>query len=136
VKTRTTLLLVRFRYHIIQIKKDGEKPLLAEDCRLLAFTGSPQNAIFLDEEEAEKLLLAQPDGNITPDQASDFVSRVIDGFDLLRPRLDEAAVQRGEELLEAHRRVRQASHIRAVRYRVEAQLPPDVLGIFVFLPAV
>ena len=49
VEKRTTLLLVRFRYHIIQITKDGEKPLLAEDCRLLAFSGSPQNAVWLEE---------------------------------------------------------------------------------------
>ena len=41
---------------------------------------------------------------------------------------------RGEELLEAHQRVRLASKVRNVRYRVEAQLPPDVLGIFVYLP--
>ena len=58
VEKRTTLLLVRFRYHIIQIQNNEEKPLLAEDCRLLAFTGSPQNATWLDEAEAEKLLLA------------------------------------------------------------------------------
>jgi superfamily II DNA or RNA helicase len=132
---RTTLLLVRFRYHIIQIQNNAEKPLLAEDCRLLAFTGSPQNAIWLDESEAEKLLLAQPDGNIAGDQASDFIGRVIEAFDDLRPRLEQAAVQRGAELLEAHQRVRRASKVRNIRYRVEPQLPPDVLGIYVYLPA-
>lgn len=135
VKVRTTLLLIRFRYHIIQVDKDGEKPLLAEDCRLLAFTGSPQNAAWLDETAAEGLLAAQPDGNITPDQATEFIKRVIEGYDLLRPHLDQAAMQRGEELLEAHQRVRLATRTRNVRYRVEPQLPPDVLGTYVFLPA-
>ena len=134
VEKRTTLLLVRFRYHIIQITKDGEKPLLAEDCRLLAFSGSPQNAVWLGEAQGEQLLSAQPDANISPDQAGDFVRRVIEGFELLRPHLEEAAIQRGGELLDAHQRVRQASKIRNIRYRVEPQLPPDVLGIYIFLP--
>ena len=134
VDKRTTLLLLRFRYHIIQTQNDVERPLLAEDCRLLAFTGSPQNAVWLEAAEAEKLLSAQPDGNIATDQAIDFVSRVIEGFDLLRPHLDQAAMQRGEELLEAHQRVRLATKTRNVRYRVEPQLPPDILGIFVYLP--
>ena len=136
VDKRTTLLLVRFRYHIIQAQNNVEKPLLAEDCRLLAFCGSPQSAVWLEENEAEKLLLAQPDGNIAADQAAEFVGRVIDGFELLRSRLDQAALQRGEELLEAHQRVRLATRTRNVRYRVQPQLPPDVLGIYVFLPNV
>ena len=136
VDKRTTLLVVRFRYHIIQTQNNVERPLLAEDCRLLAFSGSPQSAVWIDENEAEKLLLAQPDGNIAADQAAEFVGRVIEGYDLLRSRLDQAAMQRGEELLEAHQRVRLATRIRNVRYRVEPQLPPDILGIYIFLPAI
>lgn len=135
VDKRTTLLLVRFRYHIIQTQNNVERPLLAEDCRLLAFSGSPQSAVWLEENEAEKLLLAQPDGNIAADQAAEFVGRVIDGFELLRSHLDQAAIQRGEELLDAHQRVRLATRTRNVRYRVEPQLPPDILGIYIFLPA-
>ena len=136
VDKRTSLLLVRFRYHIIQTQNNVERPLLAEDCRLLAFSGSPQSAVWLEENEAEKLLLAQPDGNIAADQAAEFVGRVIDGFELLRSHLDQAAMQRGEELLEAHQRVRLATKTRNVRYRVEPQLPPDILGIYIFLPAI
>ncbi|HOR78103.1 MAG TPA: helicase-related protein, partial [Anaerolineaceae bacterium] len=136
VDKRTSLLLVRFRYHIIQTQNNVERPLLAEDCRLLAFSGSPQSAVWLEENEAEKLLLAQPDGNIATDQAAEFVGRVIDGFELLRSHLDQAAMQRGEELLEAHQRVRLATRTRNVRYRVEPQLPPDILGIYIFLPAI
>ncbi len=136
VDKRTTLLVIRFRFHIIQTQNNVERPLLAEDCRLLAFSGSPQSAVWVEENEAENLLMAQPDGNIAADQAAEFVGRVIDGFELLRSHLDQAAMQRGEELLEAHQRVRLATKTRNVRYRVEPQLPPDVLGIYVFLPKV
>ncbi len=134
VERRMTLLLVRFRYHIITMRGGEEKPLLAEDCQVLAFAGSPQNAEWLDGATAERLLCLIPDMNINSDQASDFVRKVEDGFDALRPHLDEVARQRGEELLEAHQRVRRDSKIRNVQYRVEPQLPPDVLGIYVYLP--
>jgi len=136
VERRTTLILLRFRYHIVTVQGDQEKPLLAEDCQVLAFVGSPQTAEWLDNAAAERLLRLMPDANITSEQASDFVRKVVDGFDSIRPHLDEVARQRGDELLEAHQRVRRASKIRNVRYRVEPQLPPDVLGIYVYLPQV
>jgi SNF2 family DNA or RNA helicase len=134
VSKRTTLLLLRLRYHIVAVQNEQERPLLAEDTLALAFTGAPQNAEWLDAPAAEQLLLAHPEANISPEQASDFVRKVKEGFDLLRPMLEQAARQRGEELLEAHQRVRRASKIRNVRYRVEPQLPPDMLGIYVYLP--
>ncbi|MGB8983471.1 MAG: helicase-related protein, partial [Anaerolineales bacterium] len=135
VEKRTTLLLLRFRYHIIKEKKgDESRPLLAEECGLLAFTGSPQSAEWLSKEEAEKLLQASPDQNVNPDTARDFVQKVIDGFDSLRPHLDETAKQLGDQLLDAHQRVRFASRQKGVQTHVEPNLPPDVLGIYVYLP--
>ncbi|HQF62366.1 MAG TPA: helicase-related protein [Anaerolineaceae bacterium] len=135
VTTRTTLLVVRMRYHIVVKQGDAEKPLLAEDTLVAAFAGSPQNAEWLDDAAAEALLTANPDANINPEQAGDFVRKVIDGFDAIRPHLEEMAHQRGEVLLSSHQRVRRASRVRNVQYRVEPQLPPDVLGIFVYLPS-
>ncbi len=69
-----------------------------------------------------------------PQQANDFVQRVVDGFDHLREALNAAAEQRGQEVLDAHRCVRAAARMTRVRYAVEPQLPPDVLGIYVLLP--
>jgi superfamily II DNA or RNA helicase len=135
VEKRTTVLLVRFRFHIIKEKKGGKsRPLLAEECGLLAFTGSPQNAEWLSKDEAEKLLQAAPDANVNPDQARDFVQKVIDGFDSLRTHLDETAKQLGDQLLNAHQRVRLASRQKGMQTHVEPNLPPDVLGIYVYLP--
>jgi superfamily II DNA or RNA helicase/predicted transcriptional regulator len=134
VEKRTTLLLVRFRYHILTKRGEVEQALLAEDCQLLAFAGSPQNAQWLDGSIAEELLLAQPDANVHAEQARDFLQKVLDGFEALRPHLNEVAVQRGEELLEQHRRVRTAARVQGVSHRVEPQLPPDVLGVYVYLP--
>lgn len=138
VQRRTTLLLVRFRYHLITRAQDEERQLLAEDSLTLAFEGSPENAVWLDPEAAETLLNAEPDENIHPQQAAEFVGRVVDGFDHIAPTLNEIAQRRGDDLLAAHVRVREAAYRRGERrpqHRVEAQLPPDVLGIYIFLPA-
>lgn len=134
IERRTTLLLTRFRFHIIAKQGDEENPLLAEDCQVLAFTGSPDKAEWLESEQAEALLEATPDANITADQATGFLQKIIDQFDHLSPYLEAVAQQRGNDLLEAHRRVRSASKLRGIRYRVEPQLPPDILGIYMFLP--
>jgi superfamily II DNA or RNA helicase len=134
VGKRTTLLLLRHRFHIVTKTPDGERQLLAEDAHLVAFEGPPQSPTWLPAQDAERLPEAEPDGNVLPDQARTFLQRVIDGMESLRPRLAEIGRERGEQLLEAHRRVRQASKAKGVSHRVEAQDLPDVLGIFVYLP--
>lgn len=138
VERRTTLLLVRFRYHLITRTDQEERQLLAEDSLTLAFEGTPDNAIWLGPEATEALLKAEPDENIHPQQAAEFVGRVVDAFDHLAPKLNQIAQERGDHLLAAHIRVREAAYRRGERrpqHHVEAQLPPDVLGIYVFLPA-
>jgi superfamily II DNA or RNA helicase len=135
VERRTTVLLLRLRYHIVVTRGDAERALLAEDARLVAFAGAPANPQWLPAEAAEALLAASPDANVTRDQAADYIRQVVEGFDALRPWLDEVARERADELLEAHKRVRAAAAQKGVRYRVEAQLPPDVLGIYLYLPA-
>lgn len=134
VSKRTTLLLTRFRYHILTKKGDDEYPLLAEDCQLLAFEGAPNNATWLDSEAANSLLEAEPKGNVAPDQAASFISRVTENFAALQSHVDAQAESRGKELLDAHRRVRTAARIKGLTYRVETMLPPDILGIYVLLP--
>ncbi len=142
VDRRTTLLLVRLRYHIETEIKAGprgkevaeRRQLLAEDSQVLAFAGSPQSAEWLSKEQAEALLEVIPDANIAPELQRDALQRIIDGVPALMPHLESAARNRAAELLEAHRRVRSAARLRGVSQRVEPQLPPDILGIYVFLP--
>jgi hypothetical protein len=135
VAKRTTLLLTRFRYHITTQRGGQEYPMLAEDSQVIAFEGAPGEHSWIDNEAAEQLLAATPDANIHPQQAEQFLQRAIDSFEALWPDLDIYAEQRGQELLEAHQRVRTAAKMQGVRYKVEPQLPPDVLGIYIYLPA-
>ncbi|WP_322489063.1 helicase-related protein [Chloroflexus sp.] len=134
VATRTTLLLLRLRHHVITRRAADETAMLAEECVTVAFTGAPDRAVWLDPAAAEALLAAQPDANITPDQATQFLRRVIDHFDLLWPQLNQVAHDRAQQVLAAHRRVRDAARMRGVTYRVEPQTPPDVVGVYVVLP--
>jgi hypothetical protein len=134
VQTRTTLLVVRFRFYVVSRRERRTWRQLAEECRLLAFRGAPDQAEWLDDREGEGLLDAEPVANILPEQASDFVRRVCDAFDGLRTQLEEEARRRAPALVEAHSRVRKAANVPGLAYDAEPQLPPDILGIYVLLP--
>jgi hypothetical protein len=134
VSRRTTALVLRLRYHIITRRGEEEQALLAEDSLPAAFMGPPNNPEWLNREAAEELLRATPAANINPDQAADFIRKVNQDYPTLEPYLRELAKKRGDELLEAHMRVRAAARLQGVRYRVEAPAAPDVLGVFVCLP--
>ena len=136
VDRRTTLLLVRFRFDILTRRGRYEYSQLAEECRLLAFAGAPDKAEWLGGGTAEGLLNAEPEANIEPEQASGFVSKVVEGFSSLKPHLDKEARARANALLESHLRVRAAVRLKKkeMDFEVKPQLPPDVLGIYVLLP--
>jgi Arc/MetJ-type ribon-helix-helix transcriptional regulator len=138
VERRTTLLLVRFRYHIetqVRGKAGAEtRQLLAEDCQVLAFAGAPHEAQWLSQDQAEALLDATPDANLAPELQRDALQRILDGIPAIMPALEQAARDRAQELLAAHARVRSAARLRGISQKVEPQLPPDLLGIYVFLP--
>jgi hypothetical protein len=135
VDLRTTLLLLRLRFHLVVQRRDGEEtPLLAEDQLLVGYRGAPERPEWVLPEQLESLLAATPSANTAPEIAARQLQRVIEGLPALRSKLTALAVQRGEELLAAHRRVRQAAHQSVRALRVEPHLPADVLGAFVYLP--
>lgn len=133
VTTRTTLLLLRGRYHVITRKQTDEFKLLAEDCLVAAFSGSPAEPVWLDRESAESLLAAHATANIGADLAADFIREVVDAHADLELPLSKLLKQRAEDLLDSHRRVRAASRHRGISYDVQPQ-SVDILGIYVFLP--
>lgn len=136
VTRRTTLLLLRLRYHIVVMSQRGERALLAEDSIVVPFAGSPQNPEWLPQEQSVDYLALEPEQNVAPDIAANFIRKIVDGFGNLQPHLEKVARHRGDELRDAHRRVRAASLQRNVSYRVDPSLPPDALGIYLYLPVV
>lgn len=136
VPSQTTLLLLRLRFHLLVRRGRGpEQPLLAEDVLTLAFRGSPEAPEWLDSDETEALLSATPVANVEAGLAADRLRGMIERVGNLDGEFERRANERAEELLQAHDRVRSAARTPGARsVRVEPHLPPDLLGVYVFLP--
>ncbi len=130
----TVLLLIRYRFDLYSQQRGLTRQLLAEDAGVLAFTGDPRSPIWLPSDHAHGLLTARPAGNVSAEQAQEFVTTMLAAAPTWRPALDDQARARAEALLDSHRRVRESIRLRSASYRVEPQLPPDVLGVYVLLP--
>ncbi|MFE3769598.1 DEAD/DEAH box helicase [Streptomyces sp. NPDC059122] len=135
VTTRTTLLLVRYRFHLTLPSRSGEKQLVAEDARLLAFQGSPKNATWLPQEEAVALLDATASENTDPYFGERTMTRILDQLPKLSGPLETHGDELAAELDASHRRVRKASDEIVRGLSVSAQKPADILGAYVYLPA-
>lgn len=136
VAARTTMLLVRYRFHLDVPSREGTRALVAEDAELVAFRGTPEDPAWLDADEVAHLVHARPEGNIPADQATDMVARALEKVALLTDHLDARADARADELLESHRRVRAGAGAARAGLRVRAQKPVDVLGVYLYLPTV
>ena len=135
VEQRTTLLLVRFRFHLDLPGRTGIRQTVTEDARFLAFQGASSDASWLPPEEVERLLGLQPDGgNLAADQAAIHLERITADLDRLAVDLDVQADRLAGELLDAHRRVRAGAGATRRGLAVTAQKPADILGLYVWLP--
>lgn len=132
VEQRTTLILVRLRF-LMSESSNVFTPLLTEECLTIAFEGSPAGAQWLPGDVGDRLMQLEPDANVNPDQAQAFVERVLEQLPQLLPGIREAAERRGQELLDSHLRVRSASAAKK-SYSVRVQ-EPDIIGVYIYLPA-
>ena len=138
VAKRTTLLLLRLRFHITDtVAREGA--LLAEESQLVAFRGAPRAAEWLAGEEVEALLEVEPGASIGPDQQRDALERILADLDAVTPHLQAVAEERAQALAASHDRVRRAvaragSRTSGAGTKVVPELPVDVLGIYVYLP--
>jgi len=130
---RTTLLVLRLRFHLTIRRREEVRQLLAEDARLLAFTGPPDDPHWLSDDDAEALLAMTPDRNVDHGLTVRTARRAVEALPELEAALRDVVEARAAELLETHRRVREAGRGQGT-FTVEPQLPPDVLGAYVFLP--
>jgi superfamily II DNA or RNA helicase len=134
VSTVTTLLVVRFRVELVVPGSRRTVTQVAEDAQFLGLTASGENVTWLDAAETDRLLLARPTSNVHDDLAKVQLQRALNRL----PALQEHLVGRGEriasEAVDAHRAVRRSS--RVARRGLQARLlpPPDVLGVYVYLP--
>lgn len=139
VSVRSTLLLLRGRYHLVTAQPGrAERTNLAEDCVVVGFQGAPAKAVWLDQSGIDALVAATTAGNLSHDIARDAIAAVVAALvpgSPLSQYLASAIQAHADTLLDAHKRVRSAALQSRTKMRVEPVLPPDVLGIFIYLPA-
>jgi hypothetical protein len=130
VEKRTTLLLVRLR-HLLDSPK--HQSLLAEECAVIGFTGSPSNPVWLELEQAASLLQqAEPVSDALSSIKQQGIADILQRISELEPDLQLFAQQRAHELAQSHRRVREIT--KEGRIQVKPQLPMDILGIYILQP--
>lgn len=130
VTKRTTLLVLRLRFRLTTDKRTQ----VAEESTLLAYRGSSESPEWLDAEEVARLLESAPKANTDPGRARQFLTAALDGLPAIAGHLDTIHRERAEALLADHRRVREAAKARVQGLKVEPIPPPDVLGVYVYLP--
>ncbi|QVQ53165.1 DEAD/DEAH box helicase [Spiractinospora alimapuensis] len=134
VDEATTLLLVRYRFHLTLPSRHGTRQMVAEDARLLAFTGTPDHPEWLEPEQATALLEVSATQNTALAMAKPTMRMVLDDLPSAESHLDAHGETLATELADAHRRVRIASDEIRRGLRVQAQKPADILGVYVYLP--
>ncbi len=134
VNVKTSLLLVRLRYHLVVSRRGApDRALLAEEIRSLAFVGTADAPVWLEDEAADRLLAAKPSANVPLVLVNSQLEHLVGSISELEQHLAGIAKRRGEVLLDAHTRIRQSARM-AGQVRVEPVLPTDLLGCFILLP--
>ena len=139
IKIRTVLYLLRLRSQLRVDRRgsDGHysllKSLLAEECLGVAIQGSnaPEQ---LTEDDALSLLSLEAGRNMEEGQKIHLIRQTLESIHLLENTFERFARERAQELLADHRRIREASDTRGLRYDVIPALPVDKIGVYVFLP--
>lgn len=132
VTARTTLVIARFRYHL-KPRVSEELTLLCEEIVPLASHGSAQSPQWIDSDQAEGLLSARPDANLSTSLVDQQLALLLGCLPELQTALGNVATQRAARQLEAHERVREALRAKA-KVRIEPVLPVDILGAYLLLP--
>lgn len=132
VGIKTTLLLFRVR-NVIE-ERQTAKQIVAEEILLAGYTGSASDRQFLETPEAKKLMeSASPASNLSLQAQADFLEHELEDIQQLKDDFDRIALQRAQQLIEAHERFRKV--VGGTRYKVvEPVLPMDLMGIYILLP--
>ncbi|MFD4023096.1 helicase-related protein [Streptomyces sp. NPDC058576] len=136
VAAPTTLLLVRYRFHLTLPSRQGTRRVVAEDARLLAYEGSARNPLWLPEDRALALLTAKAAESTDDYFQERTMRRTLTQLDAVQDHMAAQGDRLAEELHESHRRVRRASDEIVQGLKVTAQQPADILGVYVYLPPI
>ena len=132
VTTRTTIVQFRVRNVIKEVQSKLEN--ISEEMYLWGFEGSMNGGRQLDYSRCKKLLYeAASERQLTIERQRSELQSQMQAFENIRDRFITLAEGRAEALVEAHGRFK--SLVGGRRYEaVYPVLPPDILGVYVFIP--
>jgi hypothetical protein len=143
VKQRTNIFLLRLRHLIGDLDAGGTTaPLMAEECIVTGFTGSPSNPQWLSTESALELLqTAQPTANanlqLKQREIGDLLVRVASALPNRYPELmtdlELLATERAEDLATTYQRIRAITK-KTNHTNVYPQMPMDLLAVLILNP--
>jgi hypothetical protein len=128
----TTIFLLRLRHQLSAQKRAVTRTLMAEETVAIALEGRTDPR-WIDDARLLRLMEVKPSGNLGPEAATREITHALTLLRASTGRLEKLAQQRAEELLQDHRRVREAADDQG-RYTVTPSLPVDVIGVYVLLP--
>lgn len=134
VQTRTVVALLRLRTQLSITYRRNHRVALAEEAIVVALRGGNAPEV-LGDTDAAALMAAEPARNMDPARREREIAEALTAIPAAQPALAELARQRSSLLLEDHKRVREASEARFLKYEVTPCLPVDVIGLYVLLPA-
>ena len=132
VARRSVLWLLRLRSRLSLRRSDKRRDMLAEEA-LAVVTEADEPPRLLGPQETLRLMQAEVSRNMPHKRRSREIEAALSALDNLGRQIDALVWQRAEQVLADHRRVREAARARG-EYRVQPQLPPDVMGIYVLVP--
>lgn len=141
VTKRTTIYLLRLRNQLVIETRgsDGRftptKSILSEELIGVAVQGAAEPQV-LSEADALAMMSFEPGRNMEPAQQIQLIQAAINVIPSLESAFNHIAERRAEELLNDHRRIRDASEAKGVRYSVKPALPVDKIGVYVFMPII
>ena len=127
----TTLALLRLRFKLT-VHGRREKLLLVEEANALSL--GPDGKVTATGEEARALLEAPASHDLAPVARERLLGDALRRVTAQAAAIAEFAQARAETLARDHARVR-ATGVNVPRVSVEAVLPPDIVGLFVLVPA-
>lgn len=134
VDRRTLLLLLRLRFQLHVPTPSGTRSLLVEDAALLALRDPGTGTLEpLDDAATEKMLSVKPSENVPAHVATAQLEGVLGKLFELTPLLEQVAQRRAQAVRESHERVRQEAKVARRGLKID-HYPPDVLGVFVYVP--
>ncbi|MFJ9371323.1 helicase-related protein [Nocardia sp. NPDC101769] len=130
----TTLLMVRFR---LELELPGSRTTItqiAEEARFLAFTTSGDKMNWLSDNAVDAVLALPPKGTVADALARTQLDRALRRLDSVADELLDCGIKVAQTVADDHRSVRSARKAGSRTVKVRLLPPPDVLGVYVYLP--